>query len=450
MGPVLTFGGTNEAVQFPNNALHDLGTNLHTWTAWIKTSSTARQTFVRKRTSGGIGSGFDVMNGGGVVRLFEDGASNSTQLDGATAVNNGAWHFICGLRTSSTTMAVYVDGVLDGSPGTNANPGSLTASDGIKIGASASTNWFVGSIKDVRLYMRALSAAEIAAMYHPETRWDLYKQPRIMVAAPSSALTHYTLDASPGTYNILGSASGLRAARKIDAVTGVYVLTGVSVALRRALKLPAVPGTYSLSGSTANMRADRKLAAVPGSYTITGVAAALRRGFLLAAAPGAYVITGVAASLRRAARLAAVPGTYSITGTAATLRSARRLAAESGVYVVTGIAASLRRGFRLVADPGAYVITGVAASLRRGLRLLADPGVYTLTGTAASLRRGFRLVADPGIYVVTGVAAGLRAARRLHAQAGTYAVIGAAAELVYSNVVAVIQHYIPSYRPRRR
>ena len=35
-------------------------------------------------------------------------------------------------------------------------------------------NYFTGKIGDVRIYNRALSPAEIWAMYDPATRWELY------------------------------------------------------------------------------------------------------------------------------------------------------------------------------------------------------------------------------------------------------------------------------------
>jgi hypothetical protein len=76
----------------------------------------------------------------------------------------GKWHHVVGMRNGSN-WRIYVDGVLEnsatGGTGTLATPWTL------QIGhESGSVYWFPGTIDDVRIYNRALSAAEVKQLYN--------------------------------------------------------------------------------------------------------------------------------------------------------------------------------------------------------------------------------------------------------------------------------------------
>ncbi|MDB5179617.1 MAG: Laminin sub protein [Candidatus Saccharibacteria bacterium] len=82
-----------------------------------------------------------------------------------TTANLGTgWHHVVLVVDASGTPTIYLDGVSAGSyPGT----GIVTPSGGTSIGglSYSSTNYFNGSIDDVRVYNRALPLADILAIY---------------------------------------------------------------------------------------------------------------------------------------------------------------------------------------------------------------------------------------------------------------------------------------------
>jgi arylsulfatase A-like enzyme len=145
------------------------GTNPRTVSAWIKTAETNR--------SLGIVSWGDLPSGNKWSLLVQ----NTTDPKGAlrlelgfgntiasTPVNDGQWHHVaCVLDAwpspSSTNIQFYVDGQLDAIAGGAVVPINTTASNDVLIGSDIQGRFFNGVIDEVRLYNRALNAAEILA-----------------------------------------------------------------------------------------------------------------------------------------------------------------------------------------------------------------------------------------------------------------------------------------------
>jgi hypothetical protein len=85
-----------------------------------------------------------------------------------TAFATGTWYFVASVYDASAqTLHVYVNGVLDDGALTGTVPASLfNTPAGGRLGAkSGSTSFFNGLIDDARVYNRALSATDIAALY---------------------------------------------------------------------------------------------------------------------------------------------------------------------------------------------------------------------------------------------------------------------------------------------
>jgi hypothetical protein len=90
------------------------------------------------------------------------GASSATQ------VGMNEWHYICGTYDTTNGGSIYIDGVLDG---TNADTGGIDVDTwNVWIGGNEEDQgWkpyrlFDGQIDEVRIYNRALSADEVAAL----------------------------------------------------------------------------------------------------------------------------------------------------------------------------------------------------------------------------------------------------------------------------------------------
>jgi hypothetical protein len=97
--------------------------------------------------------------------LIESGGTNYT-VDSSTNVADGKWHFMSATYNGNA-MGIYVDGVQTGS--STSFSGSLpTVAGNVRVGAdyqSTPASFFNGKLDDVRIYNRALSAAEVRQLY---------------------------------------------------------------------------------------------------------------------------------------------------------------------------------------------------------------------------------------------------------------------------------------------
>jgi uncharacterized protein (TIGR02145 family) len=98
--------------------------------------------------------------------LINNGGTPYT-VDSSVNVSDGKWHHLVGTY-DGTTMKIYVDGVNKGSSWFLS--GSLpTQAGNMRIGADYETfpsNFWNGSLDDIRIYNRALSDAEVAQLYN--------------------------------------------------------------------------------------------------------------------------------------------------------------------------------------------------------------------------------------------------------------------------------------------
>ena len=105
-----------------------------------------------------------------------DGGSATAST--TTGYSLSTWHHACGVWTSATSRAAFIDGGSKGTDATNLSPSGL---DRVAIAAlrdSSPTSYMDGRIADARIYNRALCDEEVAELYNPRTRWELY-QPRV-------------------------------------------------------------------------------------------------------------------------------------------------------------------------------------------------------------------------------------------------------------------------------
>ena len=165
MGSALSFDGVDDVViaSLPNLNTSNISVSQ---SAWIKTDSSKTELVIStKRINSTFGwPTLMVLDGKGSIEMDKFGARES--FTGTQAVNDNAWHFICGVKDQNNYL-IYVDGSLSKS-GTNTS--SYSAADSLWIGShGADGNWasfgFYGSIDDFRVYDRALSAEEVQALY---------------------------------------------------------------------------------------------------------------------------------------------------------------------------------------------------------------------------------------------------------------------------------------------
>jgi DNA-binding winged helix-turn-helix (wHTH) protein len=170
IGGALEFDGVSDGVSGKAHRSLAFGSSPRTITAWIRTDSTSAD-FTSIFHYGLDGSRPPAANF--TLALTPDGriqAGNGFNYGFATGrlrVDDGAWHLVTAVyeAAESRMERIYIDGVEDASAALNMAPATIDA--GVwRIGRFLGTGThFRGALDDVRVYDRALGAAEIQALF---------------------------------------------------------------------------------------------------------------------------------------------------------------------------------------------------------------------------------------------------------------------------------------------
>ncbi len=171
IGSALSFDGINNYVDVgdPGDGSLDFGTADFTLSAWFKTSISAPGFFVCKRAKGYYaGYDFYIQQEGRIFARIADGWSvpDARTTEG---FNDGLWHHAAAVYDRDGVIRIYVDGVSKATSGSIKWIGNVNNSEPFTIGDRNDPGhhyYFDGTIDDVRIYDRALSAEEIEELYH--------------------------------------------------------------------------------------------------------------------------------------------------------------------------------------------------------------------------------------------------------------------------------------------
>ncbi len=166
-----SFNGANDYVNMGNpTALQS--TNALTVSAWINPSVTTSWLRIVSNSwqSGSLGGVIDLSTGGSSnVFCFIKTTSGSPSISSpSNSISAGSWaHVVC--EYSGSSLSLYINGVLVNQTlvgGTLSYSNGYPWAIGAEMGTSTPAEFFNGAIDDVRIYGRALSASEVAAMYN--------------------------------------------------------------------------------------------------------------------------------------------------------------------------------------------------------------------------------------------------------------------------------------------
>jgi hypothetical protein len=164
-GNALLFDGVDDYVWLGNPST--LMVSQFSIEAWFKTTATVVQQIYRWRRYG-IMLGVPILGGGaGKVEVaFYDSGANLYKVSSAQTFNDNQWHHAVGTYDGSA-LRIYVDGALQGSVVVTAQV-YYEAAGGAAIGRDGNNSvyHFSGLIDEVRIYNRALTAAEISDLYN--------------------------------------------------------------------------------------------------------------------------------------------------------------------------------------------------------------------------------------------------------------------------------------------
>ncbi len=209
--PVYAVGKFGQAISFDGDdyvdcgkpSLLDFGVGNWTVSAWIKTtqSGTDDENEPNRGTvfanggdeAGGIRYTLAVNEGqSGMITLTTDDDLSKVQAISTTAVNDGAWHHVVGIRNEGT-LGVYVDGVLER---TEILPTGYSLS-GVSqqkayVGVIADNRdgslfkYFVGLIDELCIFACALDADSVSALYSGQDPMTVAKEAATTAPAQSS------------------------------------------------------------------------------------------------------------------------------------------------------------------------------------------------------------------------------------------------------------------------
>lgn len=165
-----SFNGTNSFIQ--TNRLGPTGKSSRTYSFWLKTSSTAIQTLIDYY--GGTGGAFQATLNSPCSGIGIDAGTGVVTRGNSTLINNNWAH--CAMIFDSITAStisdvrIYINGVLQSTISCSAlNPNALvntTNVANIVFGKTTSNlRYFDGSMDDIGIWNRALTAQEVTALY---------------------------------------------------------------------------------------------------------------------------------------------------------------------------------------------------------------------------------------------------------------------------------------------
>jgi len=259
MGKALRFNGSNNYVEIPSSPTLNSITSQITIIAWIKTNFSQRGTIVEnwyydKTVTPQIGERAYICTAesGADAGKFEFGlspygnGSGGVWLKSNTAVTPNQWVHVA-FVSNATNMSIYINGSLDA---TTSAPSQIHISNhSIHIGAWNAkeegsplySNFFNGTIDEVKIYNRALSAEEILADYQGEV---------------FGTLTGTVTDKDTGA-PIEGALIEANSHQTITNSTGDYIITNL------------LPGNYTVTASKEGYYSNTTTAEILENQTTT-------------------------------------------------------------------------------------------------------------------------------------------------------------------------------------
>jgi predicted outer membrane repeat protein len=174
MGSIL-FDGTNDYVDTVNTGTTFQFANVtFTVSLWIKTTSSTGGIIISKGATASTAGWLFQFDSSGTVSGTTKGSDgiNTYNRSSTATVNNNTWRNIVSVYTTNTTTlgsnttSIYIDGVLSNGTGTLGGAVYATTTDTIQIGRRPTGAYWSGSVSNIQIYNRALSATEILQNYN--------------------------------------------------------------------------------------------------------------------------------------------------------------------------------------------------------------------------------------------------------------------------------------------
>ncbi|TAN34008.1 LamG domain-containing protein [Patescibacteria group bacterium] len=196
VGGAMSFNGASDKVS-ATSSLYNFGTGNFSLSTWVKINALGNNyVFIDKYNSNSDGErGFFLMKYGtspnDTMCFAID--SGGCSLNGTIPLKVNTWYHVAAVRNGANAY-VYINGVQDGTVGGQATKNASSNSN-LNIGTyNNGTSVTNGSIDDVRIYNRALSAAEVKQLYNSAKTSYTNTAPRGTVA--KQLVGYWTMDSN--------------------------------------------------------------------------------------------------------------------------------------------------------------------------------------------------------------------------------------------------------------
>jgi len=416
-GPCLSFDGSDDHLVTGDTSSGNGSTAL-TVSAWVMTSTVSTQRTIARRQDGS-GTGVWALGAGWTANKAEFYINDGTWRGsggGTTSINDGQPHLLTGTYDGAA-IRIYVDGVLESSSAATGtlDSRSVATTIGAYTHAGVGEVWS-GLIADLRIYARALAAAEIWQLWEPATRWELYRPAPVIVALAEEQTqgASHAVSGSTAQATVVCAAAGVSAATsgsESDAVLFQVRMASRAVAASTAEAI-VVRGVSGVSdGSAGSHSAAKRIAAVLHTESAgrsTSACSGRRRRFsegVSIASSGESAATAI-----NRARGVGRSRAWSVGIVVSSLR--RRLGRGTSDAVAHSASEAKELSFASGVSRGA---SGSASSALRRRRLVNETGISH--GFAGGTLSPLLLKSASGTSIASssGIATGARRARPLRA-----------------------------------
>jgi hypothetical protein len=158
-GGARVFDGERSSIALKNTTELNFPPAPFSLSAWALVPDEAADYAILAKHVSGHFNGYVLWARGSIFGFY---LSADPRIEAPVRAGAGVWHHVAGVYDGSTQF-LYVDGMLVGQCAAS----SYQSNDApIEIGRAYDRNYFKGSIDDVRIYDRALSAGEVLKIFH--------------------------------------------------------------------------------------------------------------------------------------------------------------------------------------------------------------------------------------------------------------------------------------------
>jgi hypothetical protein len=177
-----SFDGGDDYASIADNDILDMKTGSYTISAWMKSSTTASNNDAIFSKGGQLSTALGLYTSlrsadGKIQLLLSDGSSYIVNTASTAVVGDNTWHLITEIWNPNKGINLYIDGSLDKSIAATSAVNFNTTAPLLFGGWTSASYTLNGSLDDVRIYNRALSANDVMALY----KWTSYPKAEYML-----------------------------------------------------------------------------------------------------------------------------------------------------------------------------------------------------------------------------------------------------------------------------